>query len=125
MTKVLLADDDAGLRALLSHVLEGEGYQVVAAPDGREAWRTLKDEGADLAVLDVNMPGLSGFDLAKKIRKDPDLKNLPILMLTVRTKTRDQITGYERGADDYLPKPFERKMLIARLRLLERRILRK
>lgn len=125
MTKVLVADDDTGLRALLTEILEGEGYDVVQAPDGKEAWKILKQDGVDLAVLDVNMPGLTGFDLARRIRRDPALKDLPILLLTVRAKAQDQIAGYDRGADDYLSKPFERKMLVARLKLLERRILRK
>ncbi|MCX5787237.1 MAG: response regulator [Elusimicrobia bacterium] len=121
--KVLLAEDDPVFRELVSDILQEAGYEVVAGENGQEALDLLLTRGADMAVLDLNMPVMDGLELTRRIRSDERLKEMPILMLTVRSYVEDQITGFDRGADDYLTKPFDRKMLIARLRVLERRIL--
>ena len=121
--KVLLAEDDPVFRELVSDILQEAGYEVVAGENGQEALDLLLTRGADMAVLDLNMPVMDGLELTRRIRSDENLKEMPILMLTVRSYVEDQITGFDRGADDYLTKPFDRKMLIARLRVLERRIL--
>ena len=121
--KVLLAEDDPVFRELVSEILQEAGYEVVAGENGQEALDLLLTRGADMAVLDLNMPVMDGLELTRRIRSDENLKEMPILMLTVRSYVEDQITGFDRGADDYLTKPFDRKMLIARLRVLERRIL--
>ena len=121
--KVLLAEDDPVFRELVSDILQEAGYEVLAGENGQEALDLLLTRGADMAVLDLNMPVMDGLELTRRIRSDENLKEMPILMLTVRSYVEDQITGFDRGADDYLTKPFDRKMLIARLRVLERRIL--
>ncbi|MBI5202585.1 MAG: response regulator transcription factor [Elusimicrobia bacterium] len=123
--KVLLAEDDPVFRDLVTEILTEAGYQVLAGENGQEAWELLESRGADMAVLDLNMPILDGLELTKRIRSDDRYKEMPILMLTVRAFVEEQVAGYDRGADDYLTKPFDRKMLAARLKVLERRILGK
>lgn len=123
MRRVLVAEDDEGLAELLGHVLRAAGYEPLVCGDGAEAWDRLEQEGADLAILDVNMPRLSGFDLCGRIRRDERRREMPVLMLTVRNKADDLVEGYQSGADDYLPKPFRIDVLVARVRALERRLL--
>lgn len=123
MTRVLVAEDDEGMAEFLEYVLKAAGYEPLMCADGAEAWDRLMKEGADLAVLDVNMPRLSGLELCDLIRADARRREMPVLMLTVRSKPDDQVEGYQSGADDYLPKPFSIDVLVARLRALERRLL--
>ena len=123
--RVLIAEDDPTFRELITEMLADAGYQVLAGENGREAWDLLVEKGADMAVLDLNMPELDGMELTKRIRGDERYREMPVLMLTVRAFVEEQIAGFDRGADDYLTKPFDRKMLIARLKVLERRILGK
>ncbi|MFC1679537.1 PleD family two-component system response regulator [Elusimicrobiota bacterium] len=123
MMTILVADDDDMFRDLVNEILTQGGYKVILAKDGQEGWDLLQKEKIDMAVLDLNMPNMDGMELTKKVRETPQLQNLPILMLTVRALVEDQVSGYERGADDYLTKPFESKMLLARIKVMERRIL--
>jgi len=118
---VVVADDDPGLRALLRLMLEQGGYHAEAFENGRLAWERLQKGGVDLVVLDVNMPEMDGIEVTRRIRSDAKLKKLPILMLTVRALVEEQVRGYEGGADDYLTKPFNHDILLARLRALSRR----
>lgn len=119
--KILVADDDANFRLLISEILAEAGHVPLAAENGRLAWERLEEEGADMAVLDVNMPEMDGFELLSKIRSTPSCARLPVIMLTVRSFTEDQIAGYETGADDYLIKPFNAEEFLARIRALSRR----
>jgi DNA-binding response OmpR family regulator len=121
--KILLADDDDNFRTLLSEILEGEGYEVTSHENGQRAWEYLQSDTADIVVSDVNMPEMGGFELLKLIREDARLAAIPVLMMTVRDTVTDQVAGYETGADDYLPKPFANEVLVARVKVLERRIL--
>lgn len=121
--KILIADDDEMFRLLVSEVLSAAGYSVSAHENGRYAWEHLQAEGADLAVLDVNMPEMDGFELLSRIRADERSRALPVLLLTIRAEVADQVSGYDCGADDYLPKPFSKEVLVARVKVLERRIL--
>jgi two-component system phosphate regulon response regulator PhoB len=123
MRKVLVADDDDHFRELVTTIVREAGYDVAAAHDGQEGWEAIERGGIDMAVLDLNMPRLTGMELTKRIRTDKKTCEMPILMLTVRSLVEDQVAGFERGADDYLTKPFDAGMLAARLRALERRIL--
>jgi len=118
-----VADDDEMFRDLVTEILTQGGYRVVRAKDGLAAWELIQKHPADMAVLDLNMPNMDGLELCRKIRDDSKFKDMPILMLTVRALVEDQVSGYERGADDYLTKPFDSKMLLARMKVLERRIL--
>jgi len=107
-----VVDDDRRIRDLLSRFLAGEGYRVSTAETAADARSRLKGLSFDLLILDVMMPGESGFDLAKAIRGD---SNVPILMLTARDAAESRIKGLEMGADDYLSKPFEPRELSLRI----------
>jgi two-component system, OmpR family, phosphate regulon response regulator OmpR len=109
---VLVVDDDRRLRELLTRFLTGNGYRVTAASSAAEARSIAGSFVFDALVLDVMMPGESGFDYARSIRES---SQIPILMLTARSDTSDRVTGLEIGADDYLPKPFEPRELLLRL----------
>jgi len=109
---LLVVDDDRRIRDLLSRFLAGEGYRVSTAETAAEARGKLKGLSFDLLILDVMMPGESGFDLAKAIRGE---SNVPILMLTARDAAESRIRGLEIGADDYLSKPFEPRELSLRI----------
>lgn len=122
--KVLVADDNDTFRSLVVEILTEAGYEVAAEVNGLLAWERLQAEGADIAVLDVNMPEMDGFELLKKIRTSDRFKTMPVLMLTIRAFADDQVQGYETGADDYLTKPFHNEVLLSRVKVLERRILK-
>jgi len=115
---VLVVDDDRRLRDLLTRFLSENGYRVTAAASAAEARSKTESFLFDALVLDVMMPGESGFDYARSIRKS---SQVPILMLTARSDASDRVTGLEIGADDYLPKPFEPRELLLRLGNILRR----
>ena len=115
---VLLVDDDERIRGLLQKFLSRNGYLTTAARDAEHARRLLAGLDFDLAVLDVMMPGDNGYVLCAEIRESRDMG---ILLLTARGETPDRILGLEAGADDYLPKPFEPKELLLRLKAILRR----
>jgi len=115
---LLIVDDDREIRDLLSRFLAKHGYRVSAAKDAREARRLLADSRIDLAILDIMMPGEDGLALCRDIRaKSP----LPVIMLTAMGEEMDRIIGLEVGADDYLPKPFNPRELLARIKAVLRR----
>jgi len=116
--KVLIADDDAELRELIAFTLGQAGYLVIKASDGHAAVRLFEAEAPDLVVLDINMPGLSGFQVCEAIRAR---SRVPVMMLTVRGEEEDLVRALGLGADDYLTKPFSPRTLLARLRALLRR----
>ena len=116
--KVLVADDDADLRELIGFTLSQAGYLVIKAADGSSALRSFEQESADLVVLDINMPGLSGFQVCEAIRTR---SRVPVMMLTVRGEEEDLVRALGLGADDYLTKPFSPRTLLARIKALLRR----
>lgn len=118
MNRILLADDDEELCTLLQDYLGEEGFEILVVHDGRAALRCALSEDIDALVLDVMMPGLNGFDVLRELRTR---SALPVLMLTARGEDVDRIVGLELGADDYLPKPFNPRELVARLRAILRR----
>ncbi len=109
---LMVVDDDRRIRQLLSRYLQNEGYRVTVAESARDARSKLSGLHFDLIILDVMMPGESGFELAKGVRKE---SAVPILMLTARDETESRITGLELGADDYMAKPFEPRELSLRI----------
>lgn len=115
---ILVVDDDRRLRNLLRKYLTGNGYRVTTAEGGQDARAKLKGLAFDGIVLDVMMPGETGLELTQSLRETSDV---PILLLTAMGEAEDRITGFERGADDYLPKPFEPRELILRLGAILRR----
>jgi len=115
---ILLADDDTELSSLLKEYFESEGFQVRLAPDGIAALEEARKPGLDLIVLDVMMPGMSGMEVLKELRRESEL---PVIMLTARGDDMDRISGLELGADDYVPKPCNPRELLARIRAVMRR----
>jgi DNA-binding response OmpR family regulator len=116
--KVLVADDDADLRDLIAFTLAQAGYLVLKAADGPAAVQLFERESPDLVVLDINMPGMSGFQVCEAIRKR---SRVPVMMLTVRGEEEDLVRALGLGADDYLNKPFSPRTLLARIKALLRR----
>ena len=114
VTRVLVADDDPDIRELVEFKLSQAGYAVQAVPDGLTAWEAFESEPPALAVLDVMMPGLSGFDVLRKIR-DSDHPRVPVLMLSAKSRDSDVDTGFAIGADDYVIKPFSPRELLHRV----------
>ncbi len=116
--KILVADDDLDLLGLVAYSLSQAGYLVIKASDGPGALSTFDNESPDLVILDINMPGTSGFDVCTAIRARGDV---PVMMLTARGDEQDLVKALELGADDYLTKPFSPKTLLARVKALLRR----
>jgi len=117
--RVLVAEDDSGLRNVLARGLRENDYVVDAVPDGEQAIRFLRSYEYELAVLDWRMPGMSGIDVVRWMRRHQ--RATPVLMLTARDAHADRVTGLDEGADDYLVKPFDFAELLARMRALQRR----
>lgn len=115
---ILVVDDDKRLRELLRKYLSEQGFRVTVAADAGDARHKLQSIAFDLLVLDIMMPGESGLDLTQSLRKNSDV---PILMLTAMGEPDDRISGLERGADDYLSKPFEPRELVLRIRTILKR----
>ncbi|MBZ0160245.1 MAG: response regulator transcription factor [bacterium] len=119
--KVLVVDDEKDITALVAYHLEREGFRVLQAHDGLQALELIKRERPSLLVLDLMLPHLSGLDVCRRLRKEPDTARLPILMLTAKAEETDKVLGLELGGDDYLTKPFGPKELVARVKALIRR----
>lgn len=122
MAKILIVDDDPGFQDLVPQILEKAGHEVTVKGSGEECLEYLKTAKPDLLVLDVNLPGINGFDVCAAIRKDPATARLAVLMLTVNQRPKDLANGLKVGADDYLPKPFKPEELRARVFALLRRV---
>lgn len=118
MDQILVIDDDVELCSLVAEYLEPEGFQVEAVHDGNRGLERALEGGHLLVVLDVMLPGLNGFDLLRQLRAS---SRTPVLLLTARGEDVDRIVGLEIGADDYLPKPFNPRELVARIRAILRR----
>ena len=115
--RILLADDDAAVRALLRTLMIGEGYAVTEAPNGRAALAALAEHGPfDLLVLDVRMPGRDGLEVTRRVRADPTTALTPVILVTGGGALEDKIAGLDAGATDFLTKPFEAPELLARVR---------
>jgi DNA-binding response OmpR family regulator len=115
---VLVADDDRDILQLVSFRLERADYEVVQANDGEEALRLVKELHPDLAVLDLMMPKLNGYEVIREIRRDEETKAIPVILLTARVQEADVARGFEAGADDYLKKPFSPQELRARVQAI-------
>lgn len=117
--KILIADDEQSILDTVSAYLRQEGYQIVTATNGRDALFHFRHEQPDLVILDVMMPEMDGWSVARAIRKESDV---PLIFLTARIDDIDQVTGLEIGADEYVTKPFSPRVLVARVRALLRRM---
>jgi two-component system, OmpR family, alkaline phosphatase synthesis response regulator PhoP len=119
-SRILLVEDEPGLVLTISDLLTGEGYVVESAGDGHSGLSKAEKEPFDVLVLDVMLPGLTGFEVCRELRAHG--KDIPVLMLTARTQLPDRVFGLKLGADDYLAKPFEPPELLARIEALLRRV---
>ncbi|MBL0719329.1 response regulator transcription factor [Piscinibacter sp. Jin2] len=119
--RLLLIDDDARLAEMLGDYLRQAGLEVQVAPSLAEGRQRLAEDGWDALILDLMLPDGNGLDLTRELRAEPRTRSLPLLMLTARGEPMDRVVGLELGADDYLPKPFEPRELLARLKALLRR----
>lgn len=110
--KVLVCDDEAGILRLIQVNLERAGYAVATAADGREALEKIHSERPDLVILDIMMPYKDGFGVLQEIRRSPDTRELPVILLTAKSSDADTLRGWQEGADSYLTKPFNPVELI-------------
>jgi DNA-binding response OmpR family regulator len=113
---ILVADDEQDIRELVAYRLSRSGYSIIEARDGEEAFELASDQAPDLAVLDVMMPRLNGFDLTERLRHTPATERLPILLMSASVQEADISRGFAAGADGYLTKPFTLDQLLTRVR---------
>jgi len=119
--RVLVAEDDTYIREGLVEILQDEGYETVEARDGHEALRRFGRDDPDFVCLDIMMPGLSGYDVCREIRKRDE--NVPLIFISAKTEEIDKVLGLELGGDDFITKPFGVKEVVARIRAVSRRSL--
>jgi DNA-binding response OmpR family regulator len=124
MTAVLIADDDGDIRELVAFKLAQKGYQVISTADGPAALAAVEAEPPDLAVLDVTMPGMSGLDVCRALRANPDTAGIAVILLTARAQEADVQAGFGSGADDYVLKPFSPRELLSRIEAVLARVRR-
>ncbi len=120
---ILIVDDEREIRELLRYNLERHGYQVLTAQDGEEGLARAFATHPDLVLLDLLLPGLNGLEVLRELRQEPTTRDLPVLLLTARGAEMDKLLGFERGADDYITKPFSPREVIARVEAVLRRVL--
>jgi len=116
--KILIVEDEFEIREIIKKYLEKEGYEVYMAKDGIDGLEMFRKNQPHLVILDVMMPGITGFDVLKEVR---NVSNIPVLMLTAKHQEKDRIEGFDLGADDYIPKPFSPNELVKRVNAVMRR----
>lgn len=119
--RILVVEDERDIAALISYHLTREGYRVRTAEGGHEALEAVTAERPDIVLLDLMLPGFSGYDVLTEMRRKPQLADVPIIVLTARREEADKIKGFELGADDYLTKPFSPRELVLRVAAVLRR----
>lgn len=121
MESILIVDDEVTIRELIQYNLEKEGFKVTCAADGEHALDLMNRINYDLVILDLMLPGIDGLEVCRKMRLDPSLAGIPIIMLSAKGEEIDKVVGLELGADDYITKPFGVRELIARIKVRLRR----
>ena len=119
--RILVVEDEEEILELLTYNLTREGYAVESVASGEEALKRIQSKPPDLILLDLMLPGVDGLEVCKSIKGNPDMRDVPIMMLTARSEEADIVTGLELGADDYITKPFSRRVLLARVKAVLRR----
>jgi two-component system phosphate regulon response regulator PhoB len=119
--RILIIEDERGLTDVLSYNLQREGYDVTVAHDGQEGLRKAQMQIPDLVILDLMLPTVDGLEVCRELRAGERTHHLPILMLTAKAEETDQVVGFSMGADDYVTKPFSVKVLVQRVKALQRR----
>ena len=120
--KILIVEDEKDIRDLIIYALEAKGYETISTDDGEKALKMLKENKPDLVILDWMLPSVSGLEICRNIRRDKNIKNIPIIMLTAKITEDDKILGLDSGADDYITKPFSTAELSSRVKAVLRRI---
>lgn len=120
--RILMVDDEPDITGLVAYHLARAGYRVITASSGPEALRSVRDEQPDLIVLDLMLPGMSGFDVLAELRRHEETRDIGVIVLTARRDEADRIKGLTLGADDYLPKPFSPEELVLRVGAVLRRL---
>ncbi len=120
--RILVVDDEPAIREMVGFTLVREGFEFLEAADADEAQAQIASGHPDLVLLDWMLPGISGIDLARRLKRHPDTQELPIIMLTARSEEAHKVQGLEIGADDYITKPFSPRELVARMRAVLRRV---
>jgi two-component system phosphate regulon response regulator PhoB len=120
--RILIIEDERGLTDVLSYNLQREGYDTIVAHDGQEGLRKAQMQLPDMVLLDLMLPGMDGLDVCRELRAGDRTRNVPILMLTAKAEETDQVVGFSMGADDYVTKPFSVKVLLQRIKALQRRV---
>ena len=118
---ILVVDDEEDLLELVRYALTKEGHAVTCVASGEEAIQLIRQQPPALIVLDLMLPGIDGLEVCRRLRADSQTRDIPIIMLTAKSEERDVVTGLERGADDYITKPFSPRVLVARVKSLLRR----
>lgn len=121
-TRILIVEDEEAIRAMTALALEQAGLEVEEAEDATVAWARINDRLPDLILLDWMLPGVSGIEFARRLRREELTREIPIIMLTARVEEYDRIRGLDAGADDYIAKPFSPKEMLARIRAVLRRV---
>lgn len=120
--RVLIIEDERDLVDVLTYNLQRERYETIVAYDGQEGLRKVQSHVPDLVLLDIMLPGISGTDICREIRANERTRHIPIIIISARSEETDQIVGFSLGADDYVTKPFNTKILIQKVKALQRRI---
>jgi DNA-binding response OmpR family regulator len=119
--RILLIEDEEDIAALIKLQAEISGYKLHVEVDGINGYRAIEREKPDLVILDIMLPGQNGLDVCRKMKSFPDLKNIPVIVLSAKSEEMDVVLGLELGADDYVPKPFSPKVLFSRIKAILRR----
>lgn len=119
--KILLIEDEEDIAALIKLQAELSGYKMTVETDGINGCRAIEREKPDIVILDIMLPGLNGLDVCRKVKNNPDLKHIPIILISAKSEELDVVLGLELGADDYVTKPFSPKVLFSRVKAVLRR----
>ena len=120
--KILVIEDDRDISELITYNLEREGYEIACLYDGSQAIEFVRKRKPELILLDLMLPEVDGIEICRTLKSDPNTKHIPIIMLTAKSEEADVVVGLQMGADDYIPKPFSPKVLVARIKAITRRM---
>src|SRR5437763_12449706 len=121
-SRILIIEDERALTEVLTYNLQREGYETIVAHDGQEGLRKAQMLLPDVVLLDVMLPGMSGTDVCRELRASERTRDIPIIIISARSEETDQVVGFSLGADDYVTKPFSAKVLMQRIKALQRRV---
>lgn len=120
-TKILLIEDEEDIAALIKLQAELSGYKMIVETDGLNGFRAIERENPEIVILDIMLPGMNGLDVCRKVKNVPELKHIPIILISAKSEELDVVLGLELGADDYVTKPFSPKVLFSRIKAVMRR----